>query len=87
MTGRLVLAVIVMAMLAASGCQSDKERDDVDVFLNSGVDYHLGCLVEARVDDLHSGVAKSAGNDLGAAVVTVEPGLRNQHSDPVCHGS
>ena len=40
-----------------------------------------GRLVEARVDDLHARVAERARDDLRAAVVPVEAGLRDHHSD------
>ena len=39
MTGRLILAVITVAMLAANGCQSDKPRDDADDFAGRTYDY------------------------------------------------
>ena len=35
----------------------DGESDGVHVFLDGGVGDHLGSLVEARVDDLESGIA------------------------------
>ena len=38
-------------------------------------------LAEARVDDLHPGVAKRAGDHLGASVVSVEARLGNHDSD------
>jgi len=50
----------------------DGEADHVDVFLGGGGGDHFGCLAQARVDDFHAGVAESAGDDFGAAVVTVE---------------
>ena len=40
-----------------------------------------GRLVQAGVDDLHAGVAQRAGDDLGAAVVTVEAGLRDHDTN------
>ena len=36
--------------------------------------------MEARVDHLHARVTKRAGDDLGAAVVAVEAGLRDNHA-------
>ena len=41
---------------------------------------HLGRLVEARVDDLHTVIAQHARDGLRAAVVTVETGFADQHS-------
>ena len=38
-----------------------------------------GGLVEARVDDLHPGVAQGAGDDLGPPVVPVEANLGDNH--------
>src|SRR4051794_3931974 len=37
--------------------------------------------MQTRVDDLHPGVAKRAGDDLRAAIVPVEAGLRHDHTD------
>jgi len=51
------------------------EADDVNVFLDGGGGDHLGRLAQAGVDDLHAGVAEGAGDDFGAAVVSVEAGL------------
>ena len=59
----------------------DREPDRVDVFLDGGRDDLLRCLVQPGVDDLHAGVAQRAGHDLGPAVVTVEPDLRDDHPD------
>ena len=38
-------------------------------------------LAQAGVDHLHAGVAQRAGDDLGAAVVAVEPRLGNDDSE------
>jgi hypothetical protein len=46
-------------------------------------------LVQARVDDLHAGVAKRPGDDLRTAVVAVEAGLGNDDADlllVIAHG-
>ena len=53
----------------------DAEADAVDVFLNRGVDDHLRRLAKTGVNDFHTGVAESAGDDFGAAIVAVESGL------------
>src|SRR5215470_7716932 len=63
------------------GAGKDGEADDVDVFLGGGGGDHLRGLAKASVNDFHAGVAEGAGDDLGAAVVAVEAGLGNQHSD------
>ena len=59
----------------------DRQADDVDVFLDGGGRDHLGRLVQAGVDDLHAGVAQRRGDDLGAAIVTVEAGLGDEHAN------
>jgi hypothetical protein len=65
----------------------DREPDRVGVLLEDRFDYLLGRLVEARVDDLHARVPQRAGDDLGAAVVAVQPGLRDDDADfPRGHG-
>ena len=63
----------------------DREADHVDVLLHGGGGDHLGRLVQAGVDDLHAGVAQRGGDDLGAAVVAVEAGLGDEHSDWTGH--
>src|ERR1700676_5438173 len=63
------------------GAGEDREADDVDVFLDGGGGDHLRCLAQAGVDHFHAGVAQGAGDDLGAAVVAVQSGLGNQHSN------
>ena len=42
---------------------------------------HLGRLVQAGVDDLVAGVGERARDDLGAAVVAVEPGLGDEDAE------
>jgi len=47
---------------------------------------HLGRLAKPRVDDLEALVAETAGEDLCAAVVAIEPGLGDEDLDrPVVH--
>lgn len=53
--------------------------DDVDVLLDGGAGDHLGGLPEPRVDDLEPGVPERPGDDLGPAVVPIEPRLGDQH--------
>ncbi|OLB95228.1 MAG: hypothetical protein AUH30_15810 [Candidatus Rokubacteria bacterium 13_1_40CM_68_15] len=57
------------------------EPDGVGVFLHRGGDHLLGCLVEAGVDDLDAGVAQRAGDDLGAAIVAIQPRLRDDDAN------
>ena len=45
-----------------------------------------GVSVEPGVDDLHPGVAKRAGDDLGAAIVPIEARLGDDDADLPCHG-
>ncbi len=63
------------------GTGEDGEADDVDVLLHGGGRDHLGRLAEPGIDHFHAGVAQRASDHLRAAVVTVQPGLGNQHSD------
>jgi len=59
----------------------DRESNDVDVFLHGRRRDHLRRLPQAGVDHLHAGIAQRAGNDLGAAVVPIQPRLRNEYAD------
>jgi hypothetical protein len=43
-------------------------------------------MPETCVDHFHAGVAKGAGDDLGAAVVSIEAGLGDQDADGRCGG-
>ena len=56
----------------------DREPDDVHVLLDGLGHDLLRRALEAGVDDLHAGVAQGVGDDLGAAVVAVEPGLGDE---------
>ena len=47
----------------------------VGVLLDRRLDDLLGGLVQPGVDDLHARVAQGPGDDLGATVMAVEPGL------------
>ena len=51
------------------------------VLLDRGLDDLLRRLVQPGVDDLHAGVAQRPRDDLGTTVVTVEPGLGDDHPD------
>ena len=57
-----------------------RQADSVGVLLDDGLDDLLGCLVQPGVDDLEAGVAERSGDHLRAAVVAVEPRLRDDHS-------
>src|SRR5205085_9781848 len=59
----------------------NRDPDRVGVLLDRRLHDLLRRLVQARVDDLHPGVAKRACNDLRAAVVSVETGLRYDDTD------
>ncbi len=58
----------------------DRHADGVRVLLDRGLDDLLRGLVEARVDDLHACVSQGSRDDLRAAVMPVEAGLRDDHS-------
>jgi hypothetical protein len=49
--------------------------------LNDGLNDLLGRLVEPRVNNFHAGVAQSAGDYLGAAVMAIEAGLGDDYAD------
>ena len=61
------------------GAAEDAEPDDLYVLLQCDGRDHLGTLADPRVDDLEAGIAQRAGDELRAAVVPVEPRLRNEH--------
>jgi hypothetical protein len=63
------------------GAREHAEPDGVHVLLDRGGHDLLGRLVESGVDDLEAPVAQGARDDLGAAVVPVEPGLGNDDAD------
>jgi hypothetical protein len=63
------------------GAAQDGEANDLDVFLDGGVDDHLRSLSQAGVDDLHAGVAQATRNHFGSAVVAIEAGLGDQYAD------
>src|SRR6266446_6950852 len=61
------------------GAREHREPDDVHVFLDRRLHYLVRRPLEAGVDDFDPGVTQRLGHDLRAAVVPVEPGLRDQH--------
>ena len=63
--------------------REDRQPDGVDVLLHGRLGDHLGRLVKPGVDDLEARVAQRTRDDLRAAVVPVEPGLGDQHSQLV----
>jgi hypothetical protein len=68
------------------GAGEDRDADRVRVLLDRRLDDLLRRLVETGVDDLHPGVPEGSGDDLGAAVVPVQAGLRDHHTDLAGHG-
>src|SRR5581483_4983459 len=66
------------------GAREHAEADGVGVLLQRGGDDLLGRLVQARVDHLEARVAQRARDDLGAAVMAVEAGLRDDDTDGAC---
>ena len=68
------------------GAGQDRETHDVDILLDRRSGDLPGRLPEAGVDDLHAGVAERARDDLRAAVVPVEAGLRDENANgPLAH--
>src|SRR5262245_29674470 len=59
-----------------------READDVDVLLDRLADDLFRRPLEPGVNDLEAGVAQRVRHHFGAAVVAVEPRLRNQDSCP-----
>ena len=59
----------------------DAQPDDPNVFLHRHPGDHVRLLADAEVDHLETGVAQGAGDQFGAAIVTVEPGLAEQYAD------
>jgi len=57
-----------------------RETHDVDVFLYRRFDDHLRCLMEAGINNLHSGVSQGPRDDYRASVVAVKAGLGDEHS-------
>src|SRR6266403_661440 len=84
---QLVAAAPLAQLLDHGGKESqvrageDREPDRVHVLLDGRLGHHLGRLVEARVDHLEARVAQRPGDDLGAAVMPVEAGLRHQDAE------
>src|ERR1035438_5791366 len=69
------------------GPGEQRETEGVRVFLDDGLDDLLGRLVQSRVDDLETGVAKGASDDLGATVVPIKTGLGDDDSVRAIHGN
>ena len=69
-------------------CAPEEQRqpDGVGVFLDRRLDDLLGRLVQPGVDDFEAGVAQSASDHLGAAVMPVEPGLGDHNTIRTFHG-
>ncbi len=67
------------------GARQDRQANDVGVFLEGATDDLLRRLTQTGVDHLHTRVTQRACNDLGTAVVTVQPRLCNENSDLVAH--
>src|SRR6266540_1303976 len=69
------------------GAAQRREANRVDVLLDRGFDDVLRRLPQAGVDDLHPGVPQRARDDLGAAVMPIQAGLRDEHADLLRHGA
>ena len=62
------------------GAGQDREPDAVHVLLDRGRDDLLRSLVQTGVNHFETGIAKGAGDDLGAAVMAVQTRFSHQHS-------
>ncbi len=60
--------------------REDAQPDQCDVLLQRDRHDVLDALADPGVDDLEPGVTQRAGDDLGAAVMAVKTGLRDEHS-------
>ena len=60
--------------------RQNADAEDVDIFLNRRHHHLLGGAVKTGVDDIHAGVAQTAGDDLDTAVVTVQADFCDQHA-------
>ena len=61
--------------------REDRQADGVGVLLDHRGGNLLGRLMKTRVDDLHTGIAQRAGDDLRPTVVPVESRLGNDDPD------
>ncbi len=68
------------------GAREQRETDRVGILLDDRLHHLLRGLVETRVDDLEPGVPQRSGDDLRATVVSVEPGLGDDHTVRALHG-
>ena len=59
----------------------DRQPHRIDILLNGGHGDHLRRLADAGVDDLHTRVAQSPGNDLCPPVMAVQTRLGDQYAD------
>jgi hypothetical protein len=55
------------------GTREAAKTNQVNVFLNCGSRYLLGCLVQSKIDYFKTGIPVGAGNNLSTAVVTIQP--------------
>ena len=58
----------------------DAQPDRVDILLQRRFGDHLRRLMQAGVDDFDARVAQGTRNDLGAAIVPVQPGLGDEYA-------
>ena len=65
--------------------RENRDPHRVRVLLDRRLDDLLGCLVEARVDDLHARVPQRPRDDLRPPVVAVEPRLRDHDPNRPLH--
>src|SRR4030042_1515695 len=61
--------------------RKDGEADDVNVFLDGGIDDLLRGLPQSGEDYLHAGIPQPVSHHFGAPVVPVQTGFAHQHLD------
>jgi hypothetical protein len=62
------------------GAGEDTQTDDGNILLEGNRHDVLDSLADTGVDHLETGVAECAGDDLGAAIVTVQSRLRYEYA-------
>src|ERR1700693_1765759 len=61
------------------------QADNLDIFLQRGIDDHFRGLPETGIDNFHTRIPQSARDYLRAPVVSVEAGFGDQHPDSMIH--
>jgi len=61
--------------------RENRKPDYLHVFLQRRADDHFRRLAQAGVDHFHASIAQGTSDYLGAAVMSVEPGLSDENAD------